>query len=127
MGELGRSPRERPDSKPEDARKAVGATGEAVAEEMAGKTGSDPDLTAEVVEAGGAPFAVVEMAGWGFLEGAGAAVVEGVEQGILREARSRAGGDGKSRCPFDAGFVRFMCCIDSLFVLSLNAFEPSQH
>ena len=99
MGEQhGRSPRERPSLKPEAVSRAVGATGEAAAEEIAEEAGRYSAFTVKTVETEGPPFAVVRMATWGFLEEVGVAVAAVVEVDILQKARSRAGGTGKSRC-----------------------------
>ena len=93
MAELGRSPREQPSPIPEATRRAVGATGEAIAEEMAGEVGGAPALTVEVVDAEGPPFVAVKTMAVGFKEAAVAA-------GSLKAscgAQSQARGDENSR------------------------------
>ena len=52
MGGLGRSLRERPSPEPKAARRAVEATGKAVAVEIAGEAECNSALATEVVDAG---------------------------------------------------------------------------
>ena len=89
IGELGWSAQERPSFDPKAERRSRRATGEAVAEEMADVAEGDSAFPPEVVEAGGAPFAVVGIAVEVFME-----TVEVVEV-ILWETWSRAGGRQK--------------------------------
>ena len=70
MGKLRQSPRERRSPGPEAACRVMGATGEAVVEEMSGKAGSDSDSTAGVVATGGSHFAEVLMGVEVFMEAA---------------------------------------------------------
>ena len=70
MGELGQSPQKRSSPGPEAARRAIEATGKAVAEEVSGEAGCDPASTASVAAAGGPHFVEVVAAAEGFMEAA---------------------------------------------------------
>ena len=91
MGELGRSPRERPSLESEATRKAMEAGGEAIAEEMTGETGGVPALAGEVtmVRAGDPSIVLGCTAAEIFRETSG--VVEAILREIAREARCTGG------------------------------------